>query len=275
MKKKEKNNNTFLIFTVFILFIALLFVLAKYYYPRKIIVKENAIKNSKLNEKINGLKIIQISDIHYKSTILKSDLARISKEVNKYKPDIILFTGDLFLQDVKYSENDLQDLQNFLTSLDAKINKYAINGEDDDNNNFESILSNSGFKVLNNEKDFIYYETNNPIEITGINTLNPNYEINNEENNNLKIVLLHKPDDIKKLNLDNVDIVFSGHSHGGQIRLPFIGSVYNFKGSRLYYNDYYKINNTDLYISSGLGTKEYYYRFLNKPAINLYRVYNN
>ena len=280
MKKKkektEKKSNTFFIFTVFILFLALLFVLAKYYYPTGLTVKEYAIINKKIDKEINGLKIIHLSDIHYKTTVSNNDLTKIAKEVNNYEPDIIIFTGDLFSKSINYNNDDIEILKEFLSSMDASIAKFAIAGEEDSNNNFESLITESGFKSLNNSSDLIFVNSNTPIFISGIDTNNPDFNkyIENEENI-YKILLLHKPDNIKKLDLSKVDLILAGHSHGGQIRLPFIGPIYNFNGSKIYYNEYYKEENTDIYISSGIGTSKYYYRFLNKPSINLYRLYND
>ena len=276
-EKKEKKNNGFFIFTIIILFLALLFVLAKYYYPIGLKIKEYPVINKKINKDINGLKIIHISDIHYKTTVSNNDLTRISKEVNKYKPDIIVFTGDLFSKEIKYNNDDIEILKEFLTSMDANIAKYAISGEEDVDQNYESLLSDSGFKSLNNSSDLIYANISTPIFISGIDTNNPDYNKYKENNddNIYSILLLHKPDYIKKLDLNKIDLILAGHSHGGQIRLPFIGPIYNFKDSKIYYNDYYKVDSTDIFISSGIGTSKYYYRFLNKPSINLYRLYYN
>ena len=89
------------------------------------------------------------------------------------------------------------------------------------------------------------------------------------------ILLIHEPDYIKDINYSKYDLILAGHSHGGQVRLPLIGSIYNPNGSKLYHNDYYKINNTDLYISSGLGTSIYDFRLFNRPSFNLYRLTNH
>ena len=87
---------------------------------------------------------------------------------------------------------------------------------------------------------------------------------------------------LKKFNLKGLkrvvkeydfDILFSGHSHNGQVRLPLIGTVYTPVGSKKYYQEYYKLDNREIFISNGIGTSGLDVRFLSSPSINLYRLY--
>ena len=71
----------------------------------------------------------------------------------------------------------------------------------------------------------------------------------------------------------NFNIMLSGHSHNGQVRLPLIGKIYTPHGSKKYYDEYYKINNKELFISNGIGTSTIDIRFMSTPSINLYRLY--
>ena len=68
--------------------------------------------------------------------------------------------------------------------------------------------------------------------------------------------------------------MLAGHSLNGQIKLPFIGGIIKDKYGKKYYNEYYKLNNTDLYVSGGIGANKYKFRFNNKPSFNLYRLRN-
>ena len=80
---------------------------------------------------------------------------------------------------------------------------------------------------------------------------------------------------MKDLKQYNIDLFLSGHSHNGQVRIPFIGAVVKPIGAKVYYDEYYQVDETELYISSGIGTSALDFRFLNKPSINLYRLYHN
>ena len=88
-----------------------------------------------------------------------------------------------------------------------------------------------------------------------------------------KIILVHEPD-ISDNIVDNynVSLILAGHSHNGQIRLPVIGAMYTPPYAKKYYDEYYNIGNTDLYISSGIGVSTINYRLFNRPSVNFYRI---
>lgn len=95
-----------------------------------------------------------------------------------------------------------------------------------------------------------------------------------ERNNIYKILLVHEPDVIDNINSVDFDLVLAGHSHNGQVRLPFIGAIKRVELAEKYYDEHYRIDNTELYISGGLGTSVVKFRFFNKPSINFYRITN-
>ena len=72
--------------------------------------------------------------------------------------------------------------------------------------------------------------------------------------------------------LYNNDLVLAGHSHNGIIRIPFIGALSKVEGSMKYDQEYYKINDTKLYISSGMGTNGPGFRLFCRPSINFLRL---
>ena len=81
-----------------------------------LIIKEYKVTNKNIGE-YHGLKVVHFSDIHYKTTIDKDDLKEIGDKINYINPDIIVFTGDIFDNKLKYSENDIKDLTSFFKSL--------------------------------------------------------------------------------------------------------------------------------------------------------------
>ncbi len=86
---------------------------------------------------------------------------------------------------------------------------------------------------------------------------------------------MHEPDFINEIDYNTFNLILAGHSHNGQIRLPFIGAIILPPGAKKYYKEYYKLNNTDLFISSGLGTSNLDIRLFNKPSFNFYRITKN
>ena len=248
---------------------------SRYINTKGIITKEYSIINSNIPSSFYGFKIVHISDIHYKVTTDIVDLKDMVKEINLLKPDIVIFSGDLFDNNIKYTKKDYEDLTDIFKSINFTIGKFAIKGDNDVRiTEWDSIIENSDFTNLNDTYELIYYEGNDPILITGISSnLKDNHmdKLNEIENNyKYSILVIHEPDFINK---DiNYNLILAGHSLGGRIRIPYVGGIIKDKGALKYSDDYYKIKNSDLYVSSGIGTSMYPFRFLNKPSINLYRL---
>lgn len=248
-------------------------------------VKEYKVVNNKITDSYHGLKIIHLSDIHYNSTINEKELNNIVDKVNEIKPDIVVLTGDLIDERLSY---DKDIIINCLSKIEAKLGKFAVSGNHDiplDDYNY--IIKESGFTSLDNKYELIYSKTSEPIIISGIGYGDEDIGIKTEQYDKYiselkaddikpiySILLVHEPDTVDNLDLNKYDLVLAGHSHGGQVRIPFIGKLYTPEGAKKYYDEYYKINNTDLYISSGLGTSMYKFRLFNRPSFNFYRITN-
>ncbi len=131
--------------------------------------------------------------------------------------------------------------------------------------------------MLNNSLDLFYYESDIPIQIIGLESHLKNKdnikEAFKDYNDDLyTIVLMHEPDNY--LNISNrVDLVLAGHSHNGQIRIPFIGAIYTPAGAKTYFDKEYIIKDSHMFISSGLGTTKINFRLFNPPSFNIYRLY--
>lgn len=290
MKNIIKKIFLFILIISIILIVVILY--SNYIGAKGLKVKEYKITNSKLPDNFHGLKIIHLSDIHYGYKVNYKDLNKITNKVNELKPDIIIFTGDLFNRDINPSEKELSEITKAFSNMKANIGKYAISGNEDFNNKkYETILTNSNFINLNDTFDYIYNKSQTPIFISGIssnleNKKNINskvqtfqdeivkYESNNQ-NDLYSILIMHEPDFIDDISLENTDLVLAGHSLGGKINIPIIRDFFLEKGALKYSSEYYKINNTDLYISSGIGTDKFTYRLFNKPSINFYRLTNH
>ncbi len=277
-----------IIFLVFFIAIITLLLYSRFIATSGLKIKEYKIVNNKIINEYHGLKIVHLSDIHYGSIIFEEQLENIVNKVNELKPDIVVLTGDLIDERINYNQ---EQIINQLKKIEAKLGKYAISGNHDKPiDDYNYIIKESGFKSLDNTYELIYANSNQPIIISGISS---NYEENSNIGikteqfdkyiSNLKadeikpiysILLIHEPDFIDNLNLNNYDLILAGHSHGGQVRLPWFGKVFTPYGSEKYYDEYYKINNTDLYISSGLGTSKLRFRFFNRPSFNFYRITN-
>lgn len=267
------------------LIIISIIIYARYIGTLGLITKEYTIKDTNLPSDFDGLKIVHFSDLHYNRAINITKLNKVVKEINNINPDIVVFTGDLIDKDSNLTDNDYIELSNILNNINAKYGKYAILGNHDIGKYKDNVVktyTNSNFTFLDNDYDIIYSKNNERIFIGGIspitnNTSDINKTLNVENiDSDYKIILIHEPDltdDIVKNY--QVNLILAGHSHNGQIRLPIIGAIYTPPYAKKYYDEYYKIDNTNLYISSGIGVSTINYRLFNHPSINFYRINKN
>ncbi len=287
-EKKEKRKSIIIKVIKFILIIALIsvaiFFYTTYISTVKIIVKEKRIISEKLPEEFNGLKLIQFSDLHYGSTFTYENTKNLVKLINKRKPDIVVFTGDIIDSNYKLKNKEQEKLIKLLQNIEVSLGKYAVMGEMD-GEQFNTILKQSDFSILNNDYDLIYKDSNNPLLITGSGSLlkeesdiDKTFGYFNQEGYNSNIYtisLMHEGDNYENIKGKyNTDLVLAGHSHNGEIKIPFIGPLLRFKGSKTYYDEFYKDNDTLIYVSSGLGTSKFDIRLFCRPSINFFRFSN-
>lgn len=283
-KKEPKEHPILKKFLIILVSIILVIILYSSFIGTKIIdTNEYKIETSSIPSSFHGLKIIHFSDIHYGTTINKKQLENIVTKINNLNPDIILFTGDLIDKNIVPTKEIKKELIDTLSNLKCSLYKYAIYGDEDLINDkyYKEIITKSNFTLLENSSTLLYYKETTPIMITGYNPIetSPNYTVltnmieEQDTTNYYKIVLTHEPDSIDKFINYNPNIVFSGHTLGGLINIPFLKPLFLPENTTKYYEDYYKINNTELYISNGLGTSGINARLNNHPSINLYRFY--
>lgn len=267
-----KSKHSFKFLKKLVVILILLIIFSRFYGVSQIITKEYSIIDNNIPRGFDGMKIVQISDIHYGTTVNEAKLKRIVNKVNELKPDIVAFTGDLVDKSINTTDKIKAEITVNLSKLEASIGKYAIaSTEDLNNSDFNYLMTNSGFEVLDNTSKLLYNDDVEPILLVGISDFSKKLELTD----NYKIALIHCPDNFDKIKDDNYNLVLAGHSHGGIIRFPIIGGLINIEGAQKYHNDFYEINDTKLYVSSGLGTSNINFRMFNQPAINLYRFYKD
>jgi len=234
-KVKTKKNN---IFIYLLLIISLIFIYAYYIEPYNISINEYKIENKDIPDNFDSLKIIHFSDLHYGSNVNLDYLKKVVKLINKQEPDIVMFTGDLLDNRLNLSKKEVKKIKSELNKIESNLGNYAVTGNHDYEfiDDFNSILSDN-FTILNNEEKLIYYKENNPISVTGFvdaKESDPNYELLKNENTYFRFVLIHEPDEFDKIKDYNFNIMLSGHSHNGQVRIPLLGKLYTPIGSKKY-----------------------------------------
>lgn len=240
------------------------FVLLDALWFEKYIIEWNYFDISKSDK--NKIKIMQISDLHINK--LRYFHKSIARRINKVQPDLIFITGDSVNETEK-----IETLNKFLELIDKSIKKYAITGNweywgDVNLTKLKSMYSTNNCELLINENRTISIKGRD-ISIIGIDDFvggkaDFRKAIKNLKETQTNIVLSHCPehrDIITKQKGDlYIDLVLSGHTHGGQI--TFLGFVpFKPRGSGNYLKGWYKESNPIMYISKGIGTSTVPIRF--------------
>lgn len=265
------------IIIVIIVFLLSLFLYSRFINTTGFKIVEDAISVANIPEAFEDFKIVQFSDLLINSNKSVDDLENIVNQINGMKPDIIVFTGDLIYRDYNISEEEIEKIKVNLKKLDCTLYKYAVIGDNDVDNIdlYREIINDSGFILLDDQSTYIFYKDVTPIRITGltdINNMDDALYIADELETFYNIVLTHEPDNIDIIANNDIDLVLAGHSLLGQIRVPFWGGILKKDGAKKYLDHSYIINDTQLFVSGGLGTDNNIpFRLFNKPQINLYR----
>lgn len=269
----EKESHFFrTLFFILVLIVILLIIYGKFLGNKGLILKEYEIKDNKIPNSFNNLKIAHFSDILYDSEEDIDFFNNIIKKINDKKVDIIIFSGNLTKGKYKFEEKESDRIINELRKLNSTYGKYYVTGPNDkDDPSYDSIMQNSGFINLNDSKDIIYSKNKEQILLVGMNTsgsfLNDLLKDNSVE---YKIITFSESDNIEDVKDYNFNLALSSNSLNGQINIPIVKDFFLREGSKKYVNPYYKVNNTDLYISSGIGTDNIDFRLFNKPSANIY-----
>ena len=276
-KDKRKKIGKKILKTIFIilLIITLSIFYMHYIGTYGVYVREYKVESKNLPDDFNGFKVVHFSDLHYLTTIKDKEVKKIVNKINELRPDIVVFTGDLIDNNKEITNDDIKLLTKRLKKIEAKIGMNDIKGHDDYNNHYEQVMSETNFKIINNSYELIYYKGNTPILLTGVGSILKNdCDIDqafsySEMDNLYTISLIHEPDITDNIITKyKTNLILAGHSHNGQIRFPKTNGLLKLEEAKKYPNSKYKLKNTTLFVSNGLGTTNYELRLFNHPSIN-------
>ncbi|PAV29714.1 phosphoesterase [Virgibacillus profundi] len=275
MKKKTKKK-----WLYFLIGIALL-IYFFYFQNNSIVTSEYNIRSDKLPPNFNGYKIVQLSDLHNKS--FGNNQSDLVKKVKKTEPDSIVFTGDL-IDSERYDEKPSLILMEKLVQI-APV--YYVTGNHEwRSGKFSSLegkLENIGIQVLRNTAEEITLGTDK-IQIIGIDDpavdessaekAATEENIKNsiegiERGDNFHILLSHRPEMFSLYSEYGFDVIFSGHAHGGQFRIPFVGGLIAPDQGLFpkYTSGKHKSANSTMIVNRGLGNSIIPLRIFNRPEI--------
>jgi len=209
-------------------------------------------KKLKLDKKFQGLKVVQISDLHISRFNIEL-LEGVKEKINALYVDVVVITGDFICN----GGDCLKELQYFLKGINAKIAKYACMGnhdyaDNDDGKKVEKMLVASDFKLLKNSRDEVFFNSCK-IGFSGLDDLESGKICYKNSICREDIVLSHNPSTFLEASKFSPSLMLSGHTHGGQIRYEILKFIYNKIIGHDYIAGLYKKNDSFLYVNRGLG----------------------
>jgi predicted MPP superfamily phosphohydrolase len=228
----------------------------------------------RLDPAFDGYRIVHLSDFHMGTWLTRDLLCEAVDLVNQLEPDLVAITGDFVTADPQRYARDLIEP---LSQLNPKDGAFAILGNHDHWSDQSIVRRILHFAKVNDLSNHVHKLSRGSAELflAGID----NYTCQKDKIQPLTtlippgrtcILLAHEPDyaDISALS-GLFDLQLSGHSHGGQIRLPLIGAPVLPKHARKYPMGYYQIKDMKLYTNRGLGMAELSIRWNCPPEITL------
>lgn len=225
------------------------------------------------------VKVVQLSDIQVSESYATNRLDKVIKKVNQENPDIIVFTGDLFDNYAHYNHEEA--IIDKLSQMKAAIGKYAVWGNHDYGGGasrvYQQVMNAANFEVLQNTGETITLDNGKQIFIGGLDdSLLGNPSISGtlayRQGCDYSILLTHEPDVADGFIGTNTQLVLAGHSHGGQVRLPFY-QVKNVLAEKYVRGLYELSDHTQLYVNTGLGTTAIHARLGVPPEISSFTVH--
>lgn len=244
----------------------------------EISVENRTIHLPRLPDSFRGLRIVQISDIHYAEYTEGFFVRRVVEHVNRLRPDIVVLTGDYISYaplSHAFARRAIWPCAEILRGIECK-QRYAVLGNHDCMVGGDAIidaLEANTIPVLTNASVPIERDGRR-LWITGLGSASckqahPEIAIPKaaRTGNEPVILLVHEPDILPAIAAYNVDLMLSGHTHGGQVRIPFLPPLHLPPLGEKYVEGLFSLGPTQLYVNRGIGAVGLPFRLRCPPEI--------
>jgi uncharacterized protein len=214
------------------------------------------------------VRILQLTDLHMKDLgFVEKKVLRLVKDLH---PDLIVLTGD-----ITSSEMDEKDSLHFLSKLTAPQGVFFVSGYKEywsPHNQLGELLKKAGVTNLNN----LNYKIQDNLFLVGLDDalkgkLDEYQAFQGIPAHAIKIAIFHTPTHFDLL-YKKINIALSGHTHGGQIRLPTLAPIWLPAGSGTYDQGWFKKETSSMYVSRGIGMTGLPFRLLSRPEIAVFDI---
>ncbi len=244
------------------------------------------IRLARLPEAFDGLRIAQLSDFHYDPYFSVVPIRKAVETVNRLKPDLIVLTGDFItVPELSYGPertkgaNAIDPCAALLSTLHAPSGVIGVLGNHDVASDPERIVNSlkaHGIPILRNAA-IPLERGHSRIWLAGVDDImegNPDLHATLQPvpNGEAVVLMAHEPDFAPFAARHPIDFQLSGHSHGGQIRLPLLGAPYLPPLGRNYPMGSYRIHQLVLYTNVGIGTIRIPVRWNCPPEITIFTL---
>jgi len=239
-------------------------------------VSSHVLRLRNLPRPFEGLKLVHLTDIHHSKFVSFNDVFRMVELSNQQNPDVVVLTGDY----VTWSRKFIPPVAEALKALKSRFGVYAVLGNHDVRVNAGEVtrsLERSQINVLRNASAKIDLKGES-LWIAGVDEYMYGQSdiakaIRNVPRSQPKILLAHNPEIMQDASRLGIDFVLAGHTHGGQIKIPYMRSLNVVtQPGRQILEGFVRKGPTQMYISRGLGKVVVPVRILCPPEIPVFRL---
>ncbi|MDG5788570.1 metallophosphoesterase [Evansella sp. AB-P1] len=273
---------------IIILIVLIASILFFYIQNNSIETTEITIRSEKIPVGFDNYRIVHLTDLHGKN--FGNNQQTLVKKINNAKPDLIVFTGDL-IDSRRYNEKHSLTLMEELVQIAPTF--FVTGNHEGRSRKFQSLeseLNLLGVEVMRNSTEIVE-SGNDIIYLIGIDDPTLIRSSSSEQDKTIEaiersivemedgyfnILLSHRPEMLPLYSEYGFDVVFSGHAHGGQIRLPVVGGLIapNQGLFPKYTSGKYKNKKTTMIVNRGLGNSLFPLRVFNRPEIIVVTLYS-